>query len=106
MSVGFGGVTASAAGVQLAQTTGSDVDRTAQEVAGTVRKSDYQLKAEAAAGIGETDGENHHSDDRDADGRRPWQNMGHPSSEEGDEESTQKSKDATGQSGNLLDLSG
>lgn len=106
MSVGFGGVAASAAGVQLAQTTGSDVDRNAQEVAGEVRKSDYQLKAEAAAGIGETDGENHESEDRDADGRRPWQNTHHPSEEEGDESEDHQSKDASGQAGNLLDLSG
>lgn len=106
MSVGFGGVAASAAGVQLAQTTGSDVDRTAQEVAGAVRKSNYQLKAEAAAGIGETDGEDHQAEDGSADGRRPWQNMGNAPDDEGSEESTKKSKDATGQSGNLLDLSG
>jgi hypothetical protein len=105
MSIGFGGVAGSAAGSQLAQTSGTDVDRTSQEVAGAVRKADYQLKAEAAAGIGETDGEDHESEDRDADGRRPWTKfIQEPPEEEKDDQP--KSKDATGQSGNLLDLSG
>lgn len=106
MSVGFGGITASAAGAPLAQTSGTDVDRTSQEVATAVRKSAYQLKAEAAAGIGETDGENHQSEDRDADGRRPWQNMAQDSDTGEEKESPGQSKDATGQAGNLLDLSG
>ena len=106
MSVGFGGIAGSAAGSQLAQTSGSDVDRTAQEVSGAVRKADYQLKAEAAAGIGETDGENHESEDRDADGRRLWEQMHHGSSETEESETPKQSRDATGQSGNLLDLSG
>ena len=30
-------------------------------------------KAEAAAGVGEPDGEDHETAERDADGRRPWE---------------------------------
>ena len=35
-------------------------------------------KAEAAAGVGEPDGEDHETAERDADGRRPWEDQPEP----------------------------
>jgi hypothetical protein len=106
MSVGpLGGVAGSVAGSPLAQTQGSELERAAQDTAGQARQTDGQQQAESAAGIGEADGEDHETAERDADGRRLWerlpeakQNPGPPAQPE--------SRDATGQSGNLLDLSG
>ncbi len=67
----------------------------------------YEQKAEAAAGIGETDGEDHQTDERDADGRRPWE---FPPKKRNSAEDPAKqppqSRDTTGESGNLLDLTG
>jgi hypothetical protein len=66
-------------------------------------------KAENAAGIGETDGEDHEAEERDADGRRLWEEPvnsdGSPQSPQADPDAP-RSKDASGQRGNLLDLSG
>jgi hypothetical protein len=109
----------SALAAPLAQTQGSDVDRVATEVAEQATESDGDTKAETAAGVGQTDGEEHSANDRDADGRRLWEKPlglaedGASTDEESDgksEESTagveHASKDATGESGNQLDLMG
>ncbi|ASV74609.1 hypothetical protein THTE_2007 [Thermogutta terrifontis] len=63
-------------------------------------------QAEAAAGIGETDGENHETEERDADGRRPWELP--PVSKKTDEGDDQKKTpaDPHGELGRLIDLSG
>jgi hypothetical protein len=110
MSVGpMGGLPASAAGASLAQTKGSDVDRTQQDSAAQQRRVQTDQKAEMAAGIGETDGEDHATGERDADGRRLWEQMGDGSEKHGTGESgadQSRPKDPTGQSGSLLDLSG
>ncbi len=112
MSVGpMGSVAGSVAGSTLAQTQGSETERARQDAGSQQRQIQTDEKAEAAAGIGATDGEDHEAADRDADGRRLWE---HDAEEEGtkqpDEEPEaqppRQSKDATGQSGNLLDLSG
>ena len=113
MSVGpLGGIAASAAGSSLAQSKGSDVDRAQQDTQAQQRRVHMDKKAESAAGIGEADGQDHEAAERDADGRRLWETM------EGDEKTAEESngeaeaieprqsKDATGESGNLLDLSG
>jgi len=86
-------------------------DRAAQETTAqqTQQQSDYQ--AEQAAGIGQTDGEQHETEDRDADGRRPWELppktkppvAAEPTSSD---QSEPHSRDATGQCGNSLDLLG
>ena len=74
MSVGpMGGLAASAAGSHLAQSKGSDVDRTQQDSAAQQRRVQTDQKAEMAAGIGEADGEDHATGERDADGRRLWE---------------------------------
>jgi hypothetical protein len=97
---------ASAAGVPLAQ-QGSEIDRTQTEKVAQQRTRDSQLKADKAAGIGETDGENHETNDRDADGRRPWElQVGTAGGEAAVEAgpATRQSRDASGESGHQLDL--
>ena len=112
MSVGpMGGVAGSVAGSPLAQTKGSEPERVQQDTVAQQRRVDSDQKAESAAGIGETDGEDHETAERDADGRRPWEPPPEPKDAEPAEEQAgqtppPQSKDATGQSGNLLDLSG
>jgi hypothetical protein len=108
MSVGPAiGIAASVAGLQLAQTTGTDVERTEQDVGAQQRVAQSGLKAETAASIGEADGQNHETEDRDADGRLPWilPAAKKKAAEDGDK-TVAPPKDPTGQSGNLLDLSG
>jgi len=106
---------ASASAVPLAQPQASDVDRTAQEVAEQKRQTELRLKAENAEGVGQTDGEEHESSQRDADGRRLWEKPLAPGDASDEEEATTESgdaiphpphasRDATGQSGNQLDL--
>jgi len=96
----------SLAGTPLAQTKGAEVERAQQDAAAQERRALSDQKADSASGIGETDGEDHETSQRDADGRRLWerQNAGHPHREPAAEPPS--SKDASGQSGNLLDLSG
>ena len=112
MSVGpMGSVAGSVAGSPLAQTQGSETERAQQETGSQQRRIQNEQRAEAAAGIGEADGEDHETQERDADGRRLWEHSSEAErAEQGQEESAAKpprqSKDATGQSGNLLDLSG
>lgn len=110
MSVGpLGGLPASAAGSPLSQTKGSEIDRAQQDSAAHDRRVRTDQKAEAASGIGETDGEDHEPAERDADGRRLWEAPGDRPGQEAPGEDTSippRSRDATGQTGNLLDLSG
>ena len=40
-------------------------------------------KAEAAAGVGEPDGEDHETAERDGDGRRPWEDQPEPEADAG-----------------------
>ena len=115
MSVGpLGGIAGSVAGSPFAQKHGSEVERAGQENNAQQRRIATDQKADSAAGVGEADGEDHETAERDADGRRLWE--GPPEVEDADEQDAEqdaseepqrgKSKDATGQSGNLLDLSG
>jgi hypothetical protein len=108
MSIGpLGGVNVSAAGAPLAQTKSSDVERTSQDVGAQNRNTVYERKAEAAAGIGETDGEDHQTNERDADGRRLWE-LPPDKQKNTAEDATDhlQSRDVSGESGNLLDLTG
>ena len=99
------GGAANVAGTPLAQAKGSDVERARGEVGAQRRQVYHERKAEAAAGVGEPDGEDHETADRDADGRRPWE--ARPASERNDVSSDPpRSKDPLRQSGNLLDLNG
>ena len=111
MSVGgMGGVLGGAAGSPLSQTKGSEAERTANETAAQKGRQVNDAKADAASGIGETDGEGHESHERDADGRRLWERPpteGEEAKDNPGESSTERqSKDATGDAGGQLDLTG
>jgi hypothetical protein len=112
MSIGpLGGIAGSAAGSPLAQTAGSENERTAQDATAHQTRAASNQKAESAAGIGETDGEDHEAAERDADGRRIWEESpkkkeGEPAAEDEASADAPRSKDPSGASGNLLDLSG
>ena len=82
MSIGPTGIAAGVAGLPLAQTTGAETERTQQAVAARQRRVYHERKAEAAAGVGEPDGEDHQPAERDADGRRPWEDL--PEAEPGE----------------------
>ena len=113
MSVGPTGVPGSVAGSALAQARGSDVDRGQQESDVQARGLQGSKRAENAAGIGQAE-EDHEAADRDADGRRPWElggrrravAVGSDLAESISPPEPPKSRDATGERGNQLDLSG
>ena len=111
MSVGPLGMAGSVAGSHLAQTSGSDTDRAAQDATGSARKAATDLHAEKAAGIGETE-QDEGAADRDADGRRLWEagpdqeNAAKDASDTATPTEPRQSRDPTGQCGNTLDLSG
>jgi hypothetical protein len=109
MSVGsLGGIISSAAGAPLSQTAGSETER-AKDSLSQSRQVDANQKAELAAGIGHTE-QDQETSERDADGRRLWEAQ--EKAKKGDEietvaeASARQSKDATGQSGTKLDLTG
>ncbi len=109
MSIGLiSSIASSVAGTSLAQTRGSEIDRGQQENSAHELRAKSDLNAETAAGVGQTDGDNHQTADRDADGRRLWEftrRLG--DRDAGAEESgAAQMKDPTGQCGNELDLSG
>ncbi len=112
MSVGPMGFFSSIAATPLSQSKGSDADRAAQDAAGQTAQAANATKAENAAGIGQTDGEEHGAAERDADGRRlfeksPGKRRVVPVMHEtANPEPPVLSKDATGASGNQLDLTG
>lgn len=109
MSIGpTGGIVGSAAGAPLSQTKGSEAERTVEETAQQQRREKSNESSEKAAGIGQTE-EDQEASDRDADGRRLWEIDAKRKQEEQEEEEEQakrKSRDASGESGNALDLSG
>lgn len=111
MSIGSLGILGGIAGAPLAQTKGADAERAEQDVSNQQRQVTNELKAEAAAGIAETDGKQHETNERDADGRRPWEfpgRKGAPAAPEPEPQATEPppSKDPSGESGGQLDLSG
>lgn len=109
MSIGSLLPLVSAAGTSLAQIKSSDVERTQQDATAHERHIASGEKAETAAGIAATD-EDSQTEDRDADGRRLWEETAKAGSKaeatDAPLESPPKSKDPSGQSGNQLDLSG
>jgi len=112
MSLGpLGGIPASAAGSPLAQGKGAQIERTQQDEGDQTRRIEADEKAEKASGIGEADGEDHETAERDAHGRRLWGESPPREAADGSEEDRQAPKDrpgmdSSGHTGNLLDLSG
>ena len=114
MSVGpLGGLAGSAAGSPLAQTQGAAVERARQDAAAQERRIQSDEKADAAAGIGKTDGEDHETAQRDADGRRLWEGPAEentenaqPTRENHPATEPPQGKEATGGGGTHIDLTG
>jgi hypothetical protein len=107
MSVGpLTGLIGSLAGTPMAQSKGAEVERAQQDAAAQERRAVNDQRADSASGIGETDGEDHETDQRDADGRRLWERQSASRPRQEPPAEPPPSKDASGQSGNLLDLSG
>lgn len=108
MSVGpLGGLVGNAAGVPVAQTKGSEVERDQRESAGQAREVDLAGQAEQAQGTGQTK-QDHEISERDADGRRPWETA-LQSPEDHNASVTHEplqNKDAAGTAGNQLDVTG
>jgi len=109
MSIGLlSNIGGSVAGTSLAQLRGSDADRAQQDRSTAELRAQGDLKAELAAGVGQTDGDDHQTADRDADGRQLWQfsrGEGQPDSSAAPP-CEPRAQDPTGQSGSMLDVSG
>jgi hypothetical protein len=100
-------IAGSAAGTFLAQTRGSDLDRAQQDSNSQTLRAQSELKAELAAGVGQADGDNHETADRDADGRRLWEFPQREGAQDADEDPGRPhGRDPSGQSGGTLDLCG
>lgn len=112
MSIGsFGGIQGSAAGAPLSQSQGSETEKTRQQAAASERKAEATDKSEKASGIGTTE-EDQQASDRDADGRRMYEDnaeqppTGQQSAEPATTGEPPKSKDPSGLAGGQLDLLG
>lgn len=111
MSIGsLGPILPGAAGAPLAQTRGAESQR-AQQLADTQqRTNELAQHAEDAAGIAQTDGEEHEAEERDGDGRRLWEKspQAKTNGDDAADEATPSRlvKDPSGDSGSQLDLSG
>jgi hypothetical protein len=107
MSTAATNIAGSAAGAIYAQTTGSEAERRVQDRAVHQRGLESSKQAENASGIGETDGKDNNPHERDADGRRIWEVPGQKAPKSSSEERSEtQSRDATGERGQKLDLSG
>jgi hypothetical protein len=109
MSVGPLSVFGSVAASPLAQRA-SDSDRVHQDTAREQAETSNDLQAEKAAGIDETDGQEHSPNERDADGRRPWEIAAREKKLAVADDATphpiRQSRDITGTTGTQLDLTG
>lgn len=110
MSVGpLGGIVGSAAGAPISQTAGSETERTQRDSSAQQRELNTNERAERAAGIGTTE-QDQETNERDADGRRPWEETTARQREVAADETEvlppRQSKDASGQCGHQLDLTG
>jgi hypothetical protein len=102
----FGSIAASPAAQR-----GADSERVQQDTVRQHGEANSDRLAESAAGIGETDGDEHGTNERDADGRRPWEIAPNAKRKEGadlanDLPPLRQSKDVTGTTGAQLDLTG
>ena len=74
MSIGpLTSLPASVAGQSLAQAHGSEVERAGLENVAQQHRTSGAKQAEAAAGVGATDADGEEAHERDADGRRLWE---------------------------------
>ncbi len=106
-SVPINPVFSGAAGSAAAQTASTDTERAQQAAASRQRRLAAQQQAASAAGVAATDGENLRPNQRDADGRLPWQRPV-ASSPDRDDQAARQPKPNAAQSdrGQQLDLLG
>ena len=106
MSVGSLGIVGSLTASSIAQRS-AETDRVQQDTVDQARTTQAAERTESAAGIGETE-EDSQTSERDADGRRLWeQQQAKPKSEDVEAlASDTRSKDPTGQAGSELDVVG
>jgi hypothetical protein len=109
MSIASLGIIGGLAGTQLPQRA-AETEKVQQQQGEQSRAAEATERAEAAAGIGQTE-EDSETSDRDADGRRLWEqpqsaaeNAEPPTV--ADDSSPLRSKDPTGACGGQLDLVG
>ena len=107
MSVGPMNNVGNFAGTPLAQAK-ADLDRAQHDAQIRDRRAASSAKADDAAGIGATDGDDKEASDRDADGRRLWERpaAGKADDAPAEPEEPPLSKDPNGDSGHSLDLTG
>jgi hypothetical protein len=104
------GIFGSIAATPAAQ-RGADSERVERDTSRQLGDVNNDLQAEKAAGIGETDGDEHGANERDADGRRPWEIGPRDKNRTTQPETAavptnRQSKDLTGTTGIELDLTG
>jgi hypothetical protein len=109
MSIGSLGIIGGLAGTPLPQRA-AEADKTQRDAADQTRAAQAAERAEMAAGIGQTE-EDSQANDRDADGRRPWEMPANPdqapeAANPTAESPTARSKDPTGTCGAELDVDG
>lgn len=109
MSIGSLGIVGGLAASPLSQRA-AETDRAERDTADKARQLKGEVKAEQAAGIGQTE-EDSRASDRDADGRRPWEFPAGLQSELSgetpvDSAADSRAKDPTGETGGQLDLVG
>ena len=99
-----GSTATAAAGSSLAQASGQNTARATQDVFVQQRSLEAAQHTEDAQGIGQTDGEDNRSNERDGDGRTPWM-LGRRAPVEADEEAPDEdaTADAEANSDEALD---
>jgi hypothetical protein len=105
MSIGNLGWVGSIAAATTAQAKAADVDKAKHDTAASQVRDQSAERSQEAAGIGRTH-EDAQSQDRDADGRRPWEIPLHEKNAPGDSEALPpRSKDPSRQTGEQIDFS-
>jgi hypothetical protein len=108
MSIASLGIVGSLAGTAISQRA-AEAERTERETSVEKRAAEATEKAEKAAGIGETE-EDSQASERDADGRRLWEEPGQAQKKKMSPEPTESAapltKDPSGACGSTLDLVG
>ncbi len=108
-SMGPLGHLGSIAGTPFAQTQGASTERQKQDANVQQRQVDTAQHAESAAGIGETDADDNSSHERDADGRRIWEETARSGDEtppEAEDHTTPPGSPQDPDRGQQLDLTG
>ncbi len=109
MSIGpLGGMIPSISGTAGAQRASGEQEKQAQEATASSTRQFSQQKAEAASGVGATEAEDQSPHERDADGRRLWEEPPEPGEKQEEaptgEEQTEQQPPSGPQHDGQLDL--